>query len=129
MDYDYDHLGEGISKLLDALRPIAARAQLADVSSDTAWLIESDDLFETVMCFPEAHEMGTIERVGKAVNIVSRLRGLDDMVASYHTRQCLAYDLESHISEECEAQERYMGVHVPFEVRYPENSPTNSPVP
>ena len=130
MDYDYDHLGEGIDRLQRALSPHMRQAESAmDDAAYPDWLVRGLDLEDTVWGFPEAHETGHLDRVKSAVAVCAGIRALDARILTASEAMVLAMGLEDHLRQECDAMERYMGIHTPHEVLHPAPEPEPAPAP
>ena len=116
MDYDYDHLAEGVEAVRYGVRKCIIKSEADDdVLSDI--LQNACEAEDKICAFPESHKAGPEQRVAAAVEIVNTLLGIDDSIISPSVKINLSLKMEQCIRLECEALERYSGIEISWEMK------------
>ena len=120
MDYDYDHLTDGVEQSLSTLSPLlrALETKHHEADETPAWLTAALDVEEELIHFPEV-DRPHIDRARCAVALIGKLGNLDGQVLPPYLAQLLADRLGCELDTQSWAMDRHYGITVPFEVRYP----------
>ena len=116
MDYDYDHLADGIDDTLQALsakiREVEDRLESDgyDYVNIPDFMKQGYDLDELVRKIPESGSVSDVERVVKAEEAVTMIQNVDGRFMSSIEAQAMASILQSAIYEEKHALETYCGI-------------------
>jgi hypothetical protein len=129
MDYDYDHLKSGT----DSIQPMLdlcinqAESELDAKDAYPTWLEAAVEIRDHLVRFPDAGEMDHLGRVRKAVAICKALEGADVRAIPPERSFHMVLTLQDALRDECEAMERYMGIHTPHELLHPSSSVASNP--